>query len=67
MLQESALPGHYLSLASVFDGVRGQPHGGRASSAAAKYLAQLVRNLSLPLASQRSPNVELEETYAGDT
>ena len=60
VLQNLALPSQYLALASVFDGVGGQVHGGRASSAAAKYLAQLVGDSSLPPASRRSPNVELE-------
>ena len=61
VLQDLAPPSQYLALAGVFDGVGGQVHGGRASSAAAKYLAQLVGDSSLPLASRRSPSVELEE------
>lgn len=61
VLQDLALPSQYLALAGVFDGVGGQVHGARASSAAAKYLAQLVRDSSLPHVSQRSSNVELEE------
>ena len=51
VLQETALPSQYLALAGVFDGVGGQPHGARASSEAAKYLAQLVGDSSLPLPS----------------
>ena len=61
VLEDLALPSRYQALAGVFDGVGGQAHGGRASSAAAKYLAQLVGGPAMPLASRRPPNVELEE------
>lgn len=61
VLQEPALPSHYLAVAGVFDGVGGQAHGARASSAAARYLAQLVGHSSLSLVSLRAPKVELEE------
>jgi len=61
VLQEPALPSQYLALAGVFDGVGGQAHGARASSTAAKHLAQLVGDSSLPLVSPRAPKVELEQ------
>ena len=61
VLQEAALSRHYLAVAGVFDGVGGQAHGARASSAAAKYLAQLVGDCTLPLVSLRVPKVKLEE------
>ena len=61
VLRETTLPSHYLAAAGVFDGVGGQVHGARASSAAAKYLAQLVGDTSSPLVPPRVPKVELEE------
>ena len=61
VLQEPALPSHYLAVAGVFDGVGGQAHGARASTAAANCLAQLVADPALPHVSLRAPKVELEE------
>ena len=61
VLQEPALHSHYLAVAGVFDGVGGQVQGARASSAAAKHLAQLVGDSSFPRVSQPSLNVDLEE------
>ncbi len=61
VLQGTALPGHYLAAAGVFDGVGGQVHGARASSSAAKQLAHLVGDLSLPLVCSPAPKMELEE------
>ena len=61
VLQEPALASHYLAVAGVFDGVGGQAHGARASSASAEYLTQLVDASSLPHISLQGPKVELEQ------
>lgn len=61
VLQEPTLPGRYLAVAGVFDGVGGQAHGAVASSSAATRLAQLVGDSALPPVSLRAPKVELEE------
>ena len=61
VLQETALPSYYLAVAGVFDGVGGQVHGARASTAAANCLAQLVGDSTLSHVSLRVPEVELEE------
>ena len=61
VLQEPALPSHYLAGAGVFDGAGGQVHGARASSAAGKYLPQLVADSSLSHIYLREPKVEMEE------
>lgn len=60
-LQDLAPPSKYLAVAGVFDGVGGQAHGDRASSVAAKCLAQLVSDSSLSLVSAGPPEVILEE------
>ena len=59
-IQETALPNHCLAVAGVFDGVGGQAHGARASTAAAQYLAELVGDSSIPFDPMGSPKVELE-------
>ena len=61
VLQPPAISRRFLAVAGVFDGVGGQVHGGRASSSAVDYLAQMVGDSSLPLAVQPKPEVELEE------
>ena len=59
--QNFPLPNRYLAVAGVFDGVGGQAHGDRASSAAAKYLSQLVGEPSWLSVSPAAPEVQLEE------
>ena len=61
VLQKPALPSRYLAVAAVFDGVGGQVHGARASSAAVEHLIQLVGDSPPMLASSRALEVELEK------